>query len=80
MAKKKKKTRKANRKAQVSPKPRGAFCERLKAAASELARENGFEIVDSRCSIVAAMFVPDQKPERRAAFSFTIVGKSKGKA
>ena len=72
--------KRAKAKKRVSRKSQATFCERLKSAAAELARENDFEIVDSRCSIVAAMFVPDKKPERRAAFSFTIVGKAKGKA
>lgn len=51
------------------------LCERMKAAAGQVAREHGFEIMDMRCSMMSAMFVPGRKPERRTAFSFTVAGK-----
>lgn len=51
------------------------LCEQMKAAAGQVAREHGFEIMDMRCSMMSAMFVPNMKPERRAAFSFTVAGK-----
>lgn len=54
---------------------KATLCERMKAAAGQVAREHGFEIMDMRCAMMSAMFVPNMKPERRAAFSFTIAGK-----
>jgi len=51
-----------------------SVCDRLREEAEKVAREEGFEIVDARCSIMASMFVPDGKPKKKMAFSFTIVG------
>jgi hypothetical protein len=51
------------------------LCDRMKAAADQVARDHGFLVMDMRCSMMSAMFVPGGKPERRAAFSFTIAGK-----
>lgn len=65
---------KKSRKAPVQ-KAKATLCERMKEAASQVAREHGFEIMDMRCAMMSAMFVPNRKPERRGAFSFTIVGK-----
>jgi len=56
---------------------RGSICDRLKEAAEKVAHENGFEIVDTRCSLMASMFVPNGAPKKRLAFSFTIVGAGK---
>ncbi len=71
MAKKVKKARKAR------PEPQKTLCERLKDAAAKVAEEAGFEVVDARCSLMAAMFVPNGPPKKRTAFSFTIVGTDK---
>lgn len=71
MAKKAKKAKKS------TPKPEKPLCERLKDAAAKVAEEAGFEIVDTRCSLMAAMFVPNGPPKKRTAFSFTIVGTGK---
>jgi hypothetical protein len=60
-------------------KPEKSLCERLKDAAAKVAEEAGFEIVDTRCSLMAAMFVPNGPPKKRTAFSFTIVGTGKEK-
>lgn len=68
MAKKPKKTEKAP-----------SLCDRLRDSAEKLAKEAGYEIVDVRCSVMGYMFVPDGKPKKRAAFSFTIVGADKEK-
>lgn len=68
MAKKPKKTEKAP-----------SLCDRLQALAEKEARDAGYEIVDIRCSVMDYMFVPNGKPKKRAAFSFTIVGADKEK-
>lgn len=65
---------KKNRKAGAK-KGNASLCDRMKEAAGQVAREHGFLIMDMRCSMMSAMFVPNRKPERRAAFSFTIAGK-----
>jgi hypothetical protein len=67
------------KKAKKKPKPEKTLCERLRAAAAKVAEEAGFEIVDTRCSLMASMFVPNGPPKKRTAFSFTIVGTGKEK-
>lgn len=71
MAKKAKKAKKVP--------PEKTLCERLKDAAAKVAEESGFEIIDTRCSLMASMFVPNGPPKKRTAFSFTIVGTGKEK-
>lgn len=56
---------------------RGSLCQRLREAAGRVAQEDGFEILDTRCSLMASMFVPNGAPKKRMAFSFTIVGANK---
>lgn len=69
-----KKTKKQSK--QVAPKRMTRnLCERMKEAAGQVARDHGFEVMDMRCSMMSAMFVPGGKPERRTAFSFVIAGK-----
>lgn len=53
----------------------GTLCDRMKTAAARVAGELGYKITDLRCNVMSAMFVPGGKPERRTAFSFTIMGK-----
>lgn len=60
-------------------KGKGSVCDRLREAAEKVAQEEGFEIVDTRCSVMASMFVPEGKPKKRMAFSFTIVGADRKK-
>lgn len=68
--------RKAKKAKATKPKaPRATLCERMKDAAQRVAGELGYEITNLRCSVMSAMFVPGQKPERRTAFSFTVMGK-----
>lgn len=53
----------------------GTLCDRMKTAATRVAGDLGYKITDLRCNVMSAMFVPGGKPERRTAFSFTIIGK-----
>lgn len=69
-----KKAKKPSKEAQ-----RASLCERLKEAARKVAEEDGFEILDTRCALMATMFVPDGAPKKRLAFSFTIVGADRKK-
>lgn len=67
--------KKAKARARKPKANRATLCERMKNAAVQVAGELGYEITNLRCSVLSAMFVPGQKPERRAAFSFTVMGK-----
>lgn len=70
-----KKAKRSKPRRTAAPHSKETLCDRMKVAASQVAREHGFEIMNMRCSLMSAMFVPGNRPERRMAFSFTVVGK-----